>query len=254
VKLQEKTVESMTSVDSTLASVTINISEKVLELSNQMASVIKETSERSTNKAKEVVEQAGLVSSQSALHLAELLEKHGGELTRVEDLRNLLEGAIKGLTASLDKYGHVTDGLQRVSAQVNVGVASLSQTAKSVKEGQEAAVRVSSSLAEQIELMKNVTYSQTEVWDRIRESMVDYERIFGAVEGQAGEMLGQIARHLETYSEATEKHFSNLALAADTLVSQATGRLSGSIEELSEQLDDLHAALGGMNRASQARG
>lgn len=252
-KLQEKTVESMTSVDSTLAAVTVNISEKVMELSTQMASVIKETSERSTAKATEVVEQASTVSSQSALHLAELLERHNGELARVEELRNLLEGAIKGLGTSLEKYGHVTDGLQKVTAQVNVGVASLSQTARSIKEGQEAAVRVSTSLAEQIDSMRGITRDQTEVWDRIRESMVEYERVFNAVEGQAGEMLGQIARHLETYSEATERHFSNLALAADTLVSQATGRLSGSIEELSEQLDDLHAALGGMGRVAQAR-
>jgi hypothetical protein len=136
---------------------------------------------------------------------------------------------------------------------VNTGIASLSQTTKSVKESQEAAARVAASLSEQMESMREFTHNQREVWDRIQGSMVEYEKMFGAVEGHAGEMLGQIARHLDAYSEATEKHFSSLAAAADSLVSQATGRLSGSIIELSEQLDDLHTALGGMARMSKIR-
>lgn len=251
--LQEKTAESMTSMDTTLATVTLNISERVMELSTQMASVIRETSEKSTTKAKEVMDQAGTLSTQSALRLADLLERHGSELTKVEQLKTLLDGAIQSFVSSIDKYSHLTDGLQRVTTQVNVGVASLSQTAKSLKDGQEAAASISTSLAEQAESMRGVSQNQGEVWERIKGSMVEYEKIFSSVEGQAGDMLGQIARHLEAYSETTERHFSSLAHAADTLVAQATGRLSGSIEELSEQLDDLHAALGGLSRVSQAR-
>ena len=172
----------------------------------------------------------------------------------MEELKDMLDGTIKGFIASIDKYGHLTDGLQQVTAQVNVGVASLGQTATSIKEGQEAAARVSASLSEQVESMKGVIQNHGEVWRRISDSMVEYERIFGTVEGHAGEMLGQIARHLETYSDATETHFSNLAQSADSLVSQATGRLSGSIRELSEQLEDLHVVVGGLSRVSQAKG
>ncbi len=252
-KLQEKTAEAMLTVDSTVAAMTVNVSDKVMELSTEMATVIRETSERSTNKAKEVMEQAGALSSQAAAHLAGLLERHGSELTKVEELKDMLDETIRGFLTSIDKYGHVTDGLQQVTAQVNVGVTSLGQAARSVKEGQEAAARVSSFLAEQIESMKGVIQNHGEVWDGIRESMVEYEKIFGVVEGQAGEMLSQIARHLKTYSDATEKHFSNLALTADSLVAQATGRLSGSIKLLSEQLDDLHTTIGGLSRLSQAR-
>ena len=57
-KLQEKTAEAMTSIDTTLAANTLNISDKVMKLSTEMATVIRETSERSTNKAKEVIDQA----------------------------------------------------------------------------------------------------------------------------------------------------------------------------------------------------
>ncbi len=250
--LQEKTAEAMTSVDTTLAANTLNISDKVMKLSTEMATVIRETSERSTKNAKEVIDQASSVSSQSATHLAKLLETHGAELTRVEKLKDVLDDTIKGFITSIDKYGLLTDGLQQVTARVNGGLASLGQTATSIKEGQEAAARVSASLSDQVESMKGVIQNHGEVWDRIRESMVEYERIFGAVEGHAAEMLDQIARHLETYSDATETHFSNLAQSADSLVSQATGRLSGSVKELSEQLEDLHVVLGSLARVSQA--
>ena len=286
-RLQEKTAESMVSIDTTMAAITGSISEKVVELSTEMATVVKETSQRSTNKAKEVMEsishkvaelstematviretserstnkakevmdRATTLSSRSATHMADLLEKHASELTRVEELRSLLDTAIKGFVASIDKHHQLTDGLNQITSQVNVGVASLGQTAKSLKEGQESAARISASLSSQIESMRGVIQNHEGMWERIRGSMVEYEKIFGTVEGQAGEMLGQIARHLEAYSGATEKHFSNLAQAADSLVSQATFRLSGSIKELSEQLDDLQVALGGLQRVAQAGG
>ncbi len=250
-RLQEKMTETLASINTTMAAVTGNMSDKVTEISTEMATVIRETSERSTNKAKEVMDRAAAVSSRSANHLADLLERHGSELTRVEELRDMLDNAIKGFVGSMEKYGHMTDGLQQVTAQVNVGVASLGQTAKSIRDSQESAARVSASVSAQVELMKGVIQNHQEMWDRIKLSMVEYEKIFGVVEGQAGEMLGQIAHHLQAYSGATEKHFSNLALTADTLVSQATGRLSGSIKELSEQLDDLQVALGCLGRVSQ---
>jgi ABC-type transporter Mla subunit MlaD len=283
-RLQEKMAETMTSIDTTMAAVTGNLSDKVTEvstematviretserstnkakevmesisakveeLSTEMATVIRETSERSTNKAKEVIDRASTVSSRSATHLADLLGRHASELTRVEELRDMLDGSIKSFIGSIEKHTRLTDGLQQATAQVNVGVASLGQTAKSIKESQESAARISASVSAQVELMKGVIQNHGEMWDRIKLSMVEYEKIFGAVEGQAGEMLGQIAHHLQAYSGATEKHFSNLALTADTLVSQATGRLSGSIKELSEQLDDLQVALGCLGRVSQ---
>jgi len=64
-------------------------------------------------------------------------------------------------------------------------------------------------------------------------------------------LLTQIAQHLSGYSDITQKHFIHLTSAADNFMSQATGRLSGSIDELGEQLDDLHSAVASIVRASQ---
>jgi phage-related protein len=56
-------------------------------------------------------------------------------------------------------------------------------------------------------------------------------------------LLTQIAQHLGGYSDTTQKHFIQLTSAADNFISQATGRLSGSIDELGEQLDELQSAV-----------
>jgi hypothetical protein len=250
-RLQEKTGESMGSMEKAFAAITVNISDKVMDLSRQMAAMVEETSEKSTSKVREVIDQAGSLNSRSALHLTQLLERHSAELTKVEDLRTLLDVTIKGFIASIDTYGRVTEGLQKVASQANMGVVSLSQIAKSTKESQEAAARVSLSVSGQVESMRGFAQDQKEVWDRIQASMVQYETVFGRVEEHAGDLLDQIANHLKDYSDTTEKHFSNLTVTADNLIAQATGRLSVSIEELVEQLDELQAAASVMARVSR---
>lgn len=251
-KLEEHTGASTGSIEKTLAAITVNISDRVMDLSTQIAAVIEETSERSTSRVKDAIEQAGSLSSQGALHLAQLFERHSAELTKVEELRTLLDSTIKGFIASIDRYGRVTEDLQKVAAQVNTGVAALSQTSKSIRESGEAASRVSLAVSSQIESAKDFTQNQKEAWERIEASMHEYGKVFGTVEDHAGDLLAQIARHLEDYSGTTEKHFFNLSSVADNLISQATERLSASIDELAEQLDELHASMAGMARISRA--
>jgi hypothetical protein len=81
--------------------------------------------------------------------------------------------------------------------------------------------------------------------------MLQYENVFEKVEGHAKDLLIQIAQYLSGYSDITQKHFIHLTSAADNFISQATGRLAGSVDELGEQLDDLHSAVASIVRASQ---
>ena len=76
VQLQEKTGESIISVQQALAAITTDVSNKVSDLSRQMASIIQETSGTSTKAAKEIIDKAGTLSSRSAENLAKLLERH----------------------------------------------------------------------------------------------------------------------------------------------------------------------------------
>ena len=250
-RLQEKAGESMGSMQRSLAAATGDISNKVTDLSAQMAARVEEASERSTKRAKEVLDEAGSLSSRSAQHLARLLEMHSAELNRADDLRTLLDGTLREFIASINRQGKATESLQKLASEVNTGITSLSQIAKSIRETQEVAVRISSSASGQIDSLKSFTESQQAVWGRVQTSMLQYENVFEKVEGHAKDLLIQIAQYLSGYSDITQKHFIHLTSAADNFISQATGRLAGSVDELGEQLDDLHSAVASIVRASQ---
>jgi methyl-accepting chemotaxis protein len=116
---------------------------------------------------------------------------------------------------------------------------------------QETAARLLSSSSGQIERLQGFAREQEEAWQRIQATMTGYDAMFQTVESHARELLAQIARHLGGYSSVTEKHFTLLTTTADNFISQATGRLSGSIDELGEQLDELHDAVNKMAYAAQ---
>jgi hypothetical protein len=254
VKVQERTEESTGSMERTIAAITSDMSKKMLDLSAQMARVVVQTSENSTTRAREVLDQAGSLSSRSAEQLARLLEHHDTELTKVDDLRLLLDTTIKGFVSAIGRYGEVTDGLRKVASQVNAGIASFGQVAKLIKDSQNNAAQVSLSVSGQMESMRAFAQSQQEVWGRIDTSMIEYEKIFARVEDHARDLLSQITQHLGSYSDTTQKHFVELTSTADNFISRATGRLSASIDELGEQLDELQGALASIGRMSRAAG
>jgi ABC-type transporter Mla subunit MlaD len=173
-------------------------------------------------------------------------------MAKVDDLKTALDGTLRQLATSIGHYGKMTDGLEKLTTEVNTGIASLAQITKSVAESQQMAVRLLASTSGQIESLKGLSKEQQNAWERIESSMTQYETIFQKVEGHAKELLNQIARHLGGYSTVTEKHFNMLTTTADNFISQATGRLSGSIDELGEQLDELHSAVTKMAFTSQS--
>jgi hypothetical protein len=253
-RLQRQTGESARSMEKALATVTVDISNKVMELSAQVAATLEKTTESSSQNVREALREAGSLGSQNIDRLAQLVEARGRDPVDAEGVRMSLYGIAKELSATAAGQGKTTEALQKIATEVNMGVISLSQIAKSIRETHELTVRASSSASGQIESLNDFIRGQQVVWGRIQASMAQYEEVFGKVEGHARDLLTQIARHLAGYSDITEKHFVQLTSAADNFISQATGRLSGSIDELGEQLDELQSALAGITRLSQAVG
>lgn len=250
-KLQDHAGDSMGSMEKAMAAITLDMSRKMTDLSDQMAAVIEKTSERSTGSAREVLDQAGSLASRSADQLAALLERHSAEMSRVDDLRDALERTLTQFTSAIGRHNETAEGLGKLAAEVNRNVSVLAGITQSVAESQEGAVRLASSSSGQIESLRGFAREQDEVWQRIEASMAGYEKMFQTVQQHASDLLGQITRHLGGYSTVTEKHFSLLTTTADNFISQATGRLSGSIDELGEQLDELHNVVNKMTFASQ---
>jgi methyl-accepting chemotaxis protein len=250
-RLHDHTGESMGSMEKAMAAITLDMSAKMTDLSTQMAAVIEKASEKSAGSAEKVLDRAGSLASRSTEQLAVLLERHSAEMGRVDAMRDALDSTLSRFTHALGQRNETTEGLGKMAAEVNRNISSLAGIAQSVAESQETAARLLASSAGQIERLTGFAHEQEEVWQRIQGSMTAYDAMFQTVEGHARELLAQIARHLGGYSSVTEKHFTLLTTTADNFISQATGRLSGSIDELGEQLDELHDAVNKIASVSQ---
>jgi methyl-accepting chemotaxis protein len=250
VQLQEKTGESIGSVQQVLASVTRDVSNKVTEMAVQMSSLVEETSGRSTETARKIIEHAGTLSSQSAERLAKLLEHHSTEVRKVEDLSCLLDATIRGFTDSIGKYSEITGDLNKLVSEVNMTVTSMSATSRNVRDSQESSTKVAAYATEQINTLKSFNQNQKEIWEQVSSSMLQYESIFSKVDKQAKELLSSIGQVLQGYSETTQDHFNKLGTIANNHIADATARIAGSVDELKEQLDDLQGVVAGIRRSA----
>jgi Mg2+ and Co2+ transporter CorA len=238
-------------MEKALAAITCDMSNKITELSAQMTSVVRTISEQSANSTREVLNHAEALTDRSAEQLTLLLKTHSEEMAKVDDLKTCLDTTLREFATSMKGYDQMTARLEKLITDVSTTVASLGDITKTVMNGQETAVELLSSSASQVESLKNFSQSQQEVLDHVGTSMVQYESVFQKVESHAKDLLAQIARHLGGYSTITEKHFNMLTTTADNFISQASGRLSGSIDELGEQLDELHNAVSKIAVSSQ---
>jgi ABC-type transporter Mla subunit MlaD len=251
-KLQGHAGESVGAMEKAVTAITCDMSRKITELSGQMAAVIEKTSEKSAGSAKEVLDQAASLTARNTEQLALLLKNHSGEMAKVQDLKAALDSTLRQFSASIGRYGEMAAGLEKLTTGINTSVASLTRISESVAGSQEVAASLLSSASEQMGSLKGFSKEQQEVWERIESSMTLYGTVFQNVEDHAKELLAQIAKHLGGYSVVTEKHFNMLVTTADNFISQATGRLSGSIDELGEQLDELNSTVTKMACNSQS--
>ncbi len=251
-KLQVRTGESVGAMEKAMAALALDMTCKMTEASNNMAAAVEKVSEASTGGAAKVIEQAGALIAKNGELLSALLERHSAEMSKMDDLRGTLDSTLTQFTDAIGRYSETTEGLSGLAVEVNKSIASLAGITRAVAESQETAGRLLTSSSGQIERLQGYAADQEEAWRRMQTSMADYQKMFQIVEAQANELLSQIAHHLGGYSSVTEKHFSLLATTADNFISQAAGRLSGSIDELGEQLDVLHGAMSKMASVSRS--
>ncbi len=242
-QLQEKTGESLGSVEKVLANVTQDLSNKITDLSVQMASVIEDTSGKSTEAAKQVIDQAGVITSKNSEQFEKMLSRHSSEISRVEDLTLLLDQTLKEFAESIPKYNHVIDNLKKLSIEANLAVKSMERISNDVRQVQEAITKASTATTAQLNSLDSMNQNQKDVWQQIKSSMQQYEITFVKVEREAKELLAHLGGFLQNYSSTTEDHFNKLGTLANNHISDATGRISGSIDELREYLDDLQEIL-----------
>lgn len=229
----------------------VNIAAVLNKLSDNMKKTIEDTSLESSKFATSIIEEAGNLSAKSADQLRALLEKHGSELGRVEELEAVLRETLLNFNSSIKTYGQVTNNLQQVSAEVKSVVSSMSQVSSIMKEGQ-TSIRQTADLAKTLTAtFENENIKQREVWQRIQKSMEDYEQLFKRVENNSKALTNEISRCLEAYNSATHSGFQKILGAANETMGNAVGSLSATIHDLEDLLEGFSEEIAKFNSSGR---
>jgi len=231
----------MGSMEKAFAAITLDMSRKMTDLSTQMAAVIEKTSERSSGSAREVLDQAGSLAARSAEQLATLLERHSTEMSKVDDLRDALDSTLRQFTSAIGRYNETTEGLEKLTTEVNKNVSSLAAITKTVAEGQEMAVRLLSSSSGQIDSLKGFAREQEVVWQRIEASMTGYETMFQNVEAMQKNSFPRLPAPRRLF-ECNGKALQPAHDHSRQLISQPRAVFQVPLT-ISEKLDELHSAV-----------
>lgn len=217
----------------------IHMETKLAELSEKMTSTMEASTVKTGEAADEVLEGVRNLNEQTVNQLVTVLNKHEGQLDRVDQLKTALMDAVNEFGTYVTGYNTINSELKSVSKDANSVMLLLSQSASKLNENQDSFNKIAELVNDEIQMLADSNEKQSKLWDDINSSMEQYKATFKTVESSATTILAQIAVHLQNFSRATTDHFNQTVTVANDHISVAVGQLSTSIEQLSEKLDDL---------------
>lgn len=238
-QLNETAGSSVTHMTATLTAVVHDLSTKVTELGQQMASTMLESTGQTTGAVHTVIQQADNWSRQSAEQLAQLLERHQGYLNHMQAVRTTLDATLIQFKEALSQYTAVTANLRQISDQVRTMLTAATGATKTIKDTVEAVQQTAALASTQIDRLADANRRQEETWMRIQNSMRQYQQIFDQVETTASDLFTQIGQHLRDYRETVKDGFQRLIQLVDNDFTKAVSRLGGSVNELEQYLQEL---------------
>jgi hypothetical protein len=243
VQMNESAGASVSRMAATLTGVVHDLSTKVNDLGAQMAAALEKSAEQTTNAASTVVEKADKWSARSAEQLEQLMQQLQTHTKNAKEVEDGLMAAFGLFNDSLSQYASLNSALNKIASEANAMASAMVGAARSTSESQKALQQVSAHTTSQLERLAEANKRQQEVWASIHNSMEQYKNAFTQTERAARELLGQIAKHVDSHLELTKKGYGDIVRIADEHFAQATQRLGASVNELDEKLVDLTEAL-----------
>jgi hypothetical protein len=253
-QMNETAGSSVTRMASTLTAVVNDLSHKVEELSQSMATTMQENSEKATSAAAVVVEQAETWSAKSAEQMEQLVQQHQSHLQNVKDVETALISALGLFNNSLGQYAALNGDLRVIASEVSTTAAAATGATRTMQEAQKTVEQVAAFAAAQLDRLEEGHRSQRQVWESISKSMEQYKNVFSQTEKASGELLNQLSRNLRSHMDVTRQGYEHLIGAADNHFSNATQKLGASVNELDEHLQGLTEFLERVGKINNGRG
>lgn len=253
VEIERTTDSSMSNMGTAMTALMNDLSNKVMELTEQTRVSMVQTSQASTEAAKSILKDAGDWTATSKEQLALLLEKHTAQLDTAERLRTSLGDSASQFVAASAQFSSIITKLQQVSADAGVCATAMSGAAKAVKDSQDGLQRVAGLSSSQVEKLSIAGQEQEKLLERISGAMTHYQQTFSQVESSASALLQTLERNLAQHLELCKRGYESLAKVSDEHFVSATQRLGASVDELSEYLQDLSEVMAARSNGGGVR-
>lgn len=238
-KLQATAEQNLNSVQTQLTRVVSDLTEKVTGLSVDMMDAAKDMANHSQQSASAIIERTGAWSEATAKRLEGLLENIEN---RSKDFREagaaLLEAKVfmsNLLTQNANALAHMADAGRNVQAYTS-GLVGHSDVLKAIS-GDQAKV------ANQLQLTAHAIKASLDLHDKLlseyRRTVSEYKAVIDTLHEPLGKIMQATSNGLRDYNQSVERNFNKIVEVADKLVPRAANLLSGQIDDLGNQLEEL---------------
>ncbi|HEY7495476.1 MAG TPA: hypothetical protein VIH59_30765, partial [Candidatus Tectomicrobia bacterium] len=234
---------SVTQIGSALTAVVYDLSTKVTELGQQLTQTATESAGQTASAANTVIERADAWSARNAEQLAQLLERHRGQLERSHDVQAAFDTTLARFAEGLAQYTTITGHLRQVANQVRTMVTAAASASETIRDATTSLDRAAGLAALQAERFAEAAQRQEDVQRQMVESMRQYQQVFSQANTTASDLLIQMGQHLRQYTDTTRQGFASLIQAVDEHFASASQRLGETVHGLDAHLQDLSASL-----------
>jgi hypothetical protein len=242
-RLQESADQNLATMTTHLTRVVTDLSSKVNGLSQELVQTSAVVAERSEKSVSQVLQQTATWTQASAAQLQRLLDNIEARSEDFHKASNALLEAKTFMSNLLAQNGQALAQMAAASSEVkaySTGLAGHTTSMKEVTANNAAVSQRLNSLA--VELQK-LSSQHPQVLSRYDESIKEFVKVFHTLDESIGKIMQTTSTGLREYNQSVSNNFDSIVDVASRLVPEAANLLSGQIEELQGQLEDLGSVI-----------
>lgn len=242
--VRDSTNSSFDKMSTALNYIIHDLSTKVITLNEQIATNMKTNTEKTINAISDLIAQADKWTNKNQEQIEKMLSRYDEQMNRIEAINNALDISMRNYQNTVDKFGSILTKLNTIVSRVYTTVEIIDSSSKVMKQTQDELAKISLDVSKQFQTLKEMNEIQLRSWDDIQKSMLNYQETFKTVQEKTSALTNELAGHYEKYLQLTEQNFRVLVSTSDDHFSNAVQKLSSTINELEENLENLSEIFG----------
>jgi methyl-accepting chemotaxis protein len=249
-KLQNAASESSTTLGASVASMIQQLKAGFSEQSAEMArrndelaslmrvmieqfqSSLNQSSSSVSSTAQTLMEKSSEFTTKATDQIISVLEQQTLNAQAIADARVSLNDALNIFREAISEGAATLDGMGSASSSVKDGMSILNNALKSLEGTQDKATDLVSLVDKNANNLRSVIDSQAEI-------VTKYESVVRELDRSLSSVLMQVTSSIENYSSKVKSSLQDTLSQFDEHLTNATSKLGGTVQDLSESLEDL---------------